>query len=162
MKNNAPPGRAKIRVKTNHRQINLQIHGQSVTVDDGIQNLITLVNSLPEVETYNSCRGDLKNKAYIHFGGKGALDLLPMLASQIFKESLQKRGTSLCLDINYVGIALRWRPRDYPRVVGIFQMLVKISRQQKSKRLPFWFSLLAMKTHNPPIWIKVTKQEDRL
>ena len=102
-------------------------------------------------------QGYPKDKAYVHFGGDGAIDLLPVLASQIFKESYRKHGTSICLEVNYVGIALRWHPCDYQRVFRIFKMLAAMALEQKAKHMPFGFFLMGMEKFKPPRWKKVPK-----
>lgn len=123
-----------------HRQITLNIHGQHIEVDRGVRDLILQLNRLPGVQSHFSCQGDPgEEDAYVRFGGPGAFPLLPLLARAILKEEkiwrrkhrhvcCGCRSMSVTLEICGDGIALRWQPWDYRRVLKIVAGLRKPRR----------------------------------
>lgn len=118
-----------------HKQVTLEIHGDIIDVDEGVRDLVLLMNQVPQLQTCNSCQGyksEADGFAYIQFAGSGALRLLPAIAEGILKEqrSWKKKHQHVCrgcmsmsvaLEVNSVGIALRWHPRDYRRVSRILK-----------------------------------------
>ena len=133
-------------MKTTHKQIQIMVRGQSISVDQGVRRLIELMNGLPGVETYHSCQGDPDEGGYVHFGGMGALALLPKIAAAILaQERVWKRshrhmcrgcrGMSVTLEVRGTGICLRWATWDYARLL---RMIRKLAREisNDSKLIP--------------------------
>ena len=129
---------------TTHKQVTLSVCGELITVDKGIREVVLLLNSLPGVESYNSCQGGHgKLEAYIQFGGIGAFLLLPPLARAILREEQiwrrkhnhvcrDCRSMSVDLEICGDGMALRWQPWDYRRVLRMVAAAKRGARQTRS------------------------------
>ena len=124
-------GQTNSKYMTTHKQLILNVRGQHISVDRGVRDLILHLNNLPGVETYYSCQGnDGEEDAYVQFGGPGAFSLLSPLAQAILREGVlwggKHRhaccgclGMTVTLEIYGNGIALRWQPWDYRRVLRI-------------------------------------------
>ena len=55
-------------VSFGHPSVTLQLSsGQSVAIDKGVVDLITLINSIPGIETNGSCQGEEPNYGYVQF-----------------------------------------------------------------------------------------------
>jgi hypothetical protein len=132
-------------MKTKHKQITINIRGNSIAVDRGVRDLIALLNSIPGVETYNSCQCDCSQRGYVQFGGGGALALLPELAAGILRqEQLWRRkcghncrgcrSMTVSLEIDGCGICLRWAPWDYGRVLRMVKSLRLTALKAEEKR----------------------------
>jgi hypothetical protein len=133
-------------MKTTHEQIQIMVRGQSISVDQGVRRLIELMNGLPGVETYHSCQGDPDEAGYVHFGGMGALALLPKIAAAILaQERVWKRnhrhvcrscrGMSVALEVRGIGICLRWATWDYARLLRVMRKLAQECANE-SKLIP--------------------------
>ena len=128
---------------TTHKQVTLSVCGELITVDKSIREVALLLNNLPGVATYNSCQGGHgERNAYVQFGGIGAFLLLPPLARAILREEqiwTRKhnhvcrgcRGMSVKLEICGDGMALRWQPWDYRRVLRIVAAAKRGARQTR-------------------------------
>ena len=119
-----------------HKQIDILIRGEVVSVDERVRDLILRLNLLPGIETYNSCQGEKCGKGYVQFGGEAAIMLIAELTVAIFKEQAKwKRkhrhvcrgceGMSVQLEICGSGICVRWSPWDYRRLL---RMVGKVAR----------------------------------
>lgn len=123
------------RSKKAHKQINVSVRGKIISIDEGVRTLVMLLNNIPQLETIASCQGDSADPyAYVYFGGAGAFLLLAALIQELRKEenSWKREHRHVCrgcssmsvrLEVLQDGIALRWEPRDYYRVLRIVRAL---------------------------------------
>ena len=135
----AMPARTK---REKHKQVEMLIRGQLIRIDQGVKNLVLLMNKLPGIETYNSCQGSDNNSGfpddgYIQFGGENCLLLLPFLALEIEyqQQKWQRRHQHECrgcyamtveLTVSgHTGMGLTWSKRDYPVASAIIKQAAR-------------------------------------
>jgi hypothetical protein len=132
---------------TTHKQVTLSVSGELIAIDKGVREVVLLLNNLPGVETYNSCQGGHgEHDAYVQFGGIGAFLLLPPLARAILREGQMWkrkhnhvcrgcRGMTVEIEIGGDGMALRWQPWDYRRVLRIIATVKRGAKQTRVRKL---------------------------
>lgn len=128
-----------------HRQTGVIIRNQVIQMDAGIVELIKMMNKIPGVETVYSCQGDDGlGGGYVLFGGKRALHILPAIAMGIFQEEVMWkrkhqhncrgcRSMSIRLEVDGIGLVLRWAPRDYRRVLRLVRSVSRSARPARLK-----------------------------
>src|SRR5258708_1698077 len=140
-----------------HDQVKVQIHGQAgyggkttgrtIQVDKGVRDLILLLNSVPGVETYNSCQGGRSKQAvpgewndpngYVQFGGPEITKFLPKIINGIWHEQHKHvcragRSMTIRLEVNGDTVCLYWMPWDYRRLLRLLKQIKRM--MPKSRR----------------------------
>jgi hypothetical protein len=108
-------------IRRRHRQTRLLLFdNSSVLVDDGIQELISVMN-VPGIQTLNSCRNDL-GSGYVQFRGR----LAKPFTQSILRQWLNAKSNRPLGEIAFANpvnrkwpdsILMRWNPDDFDRLV---------------------------------------------
>lgn len=124
-----------------HKTVQVALNGSTVSIDEEIVDLVKVINSIPGIQTLNSCQGDYFG-AYVQFSGDGSKGsntvctrflqiMIEAIAPQVRKHSAMEKkyvanngwrhGTyDLYLDFQvklYNEASISWSRNTYPFVL---------------------------------------------
>jgi hypothetical protein len=138
-------------MRIGHKQIPITLrNGIQIQVDEGIKDLIKILNSHTDIETVGSYQGDDKSYsgAYVVFTGPAVLFMATLLTEQIWDENAKwrRRHNHECrgcrsftvnLSPFQVGtIRLSWNPWDYKTVLRMAKKAMEVLRGRRELAPP--------------------------
>ncbi len=123
------------RKKQPHKQVELVTKGQIITLDEGVVELVKVMNSSPGIVTYYSCQGNDTGKTrdlgYVFFGGTFAKHLTTLIVAEALNSgfaSLTIEGTTSSTT-DKDGVCLRWNTCHYQDVLAYVRSAANVLKK---------------------------------